>query len=551
MIIVAAVLLLFGSSLLNSKQAPLYNQLRTGWSVQRGDKLENDVTLDTYSLGKTKKGEVITITNIIPKRDVISPSIIFKSSLSSVDVRIDGKNVYSFGTEYSDKGKFVPKKYNLITVDDGSVPHLLEISFTVADNNGMSGFYPVRFGTRRDIIRDFLQNNRLSIFVGAFFFIYSLLLISLGLFLIIYKRNVVSVFLSSWLSMILGIYTYSYDDIFCFVSDNDYFFSCMEYFSLYLLPLSVTVLLYYTHSEIARKKQQLTIVINIILPVVFWILHFAEVVHINMFVTTIQIVCIFEIIFMLPSLIIGLKDENKKKIESELYSGVDSEVYLLMGFIIIIFFSFLEIIRYNLLNRKIRLGVFQNFANVNFLNLGMLFFVICLFIYYFLNSIEHLNADNVKRKLEGLAYTDALTGLMNRAKCMQYAETLSGSFAVVSFDLDRLKYVNDKYGHLEGDKMIRSFAELLKSSFADANLIGRTGGDEFLAVFENPASDTCDKCIRALEQGISEFNTGNERFKLSASAGYAYSYEAEKGSFLDTFYLADSRMYSVKESHHG
>ena len=139
---------------------------------------------------------------------------------------------------------------------------------------------------------------------------------------------------------------------------------------------------------------------------------------------------------------------------------------------------------------------------------------------------------------------------MNRAKCMQYMASIEVPYAIVSLDLDRLKYVNDTYGHLEGDRMIKAFAALLNKSFEGATLIGRTGGDEFLVAFENPAADVCDKCIRALEKNMDEFNKDHDRFTLSASSGYAYSTEAPNGNFEDIFYLADTRMYEMKETHH-
>ena len=140
---------------------------------------------------------------------------------------------------------------------------------------------------------------------------------------------------------------------------------------------------------------------------------------------------------------------------------------------------------------------------------------------------------------------------MNRARCSQVTATLSGNYAVVSLDLDRLKYVNDTLGHLEGDRMIKAFATLITEAFEGASLIGRTGGDEFIVVFENPTADVCDKSIRRLEAGMDRFNKSDGTFSLSASCGYAYSYEVNSKNYKDVFYLADQRMYKVKEEHHG
>jgi diguanylate cyclase (GGDEF)-like protein len=210
--------------------------------------------------------------------------------------------------------------------------------------------------------------------------------------------------------------------------------------------------------------------------------------------------------------------------------------------------GFIEIVKYNIQIYGENPDIFL--TRVNYLTLGSLYFTICLFIYYLLNGIEHVNSQYVREQLEGLAYTDELTGLMNRAKCMQFTKTLESPYAVVSIDLDRLKLVNDTYGHLEGDKMIRTFSELLSKAFDGASLIGRTGGDEFMVIYENPSANECDKAIRTLEEYMAEFNQKKEKFTLSASMGYAYSSELSTMGFNDVFYLADSRMYEMKEKHH-
>ena len=162
-----------------------------------------------------------------------------------------------------------------------------------------------------------------------------------------------------------------------------------------------------------------------------------------------------------------------------------------------------------------------------------------------------MNTQFLKEHLEGLAYTDSLTGLMNRAKCMQNLASLRGPYAIISLDMDRLKYINDHYGHSEGDKMIKTFSDLLTESFKGAPIIGRIGGDEFLVAIENPTATICDESIKKLNKLMDDFNkSSNEKFTLSASAGYAYSYEDKEGKLENVFYLADARMYQVKEAHH-
>lgn len=220
----------------------------------------------------------------------------------------------------------------------------------------------------------------------------------------------------------------------------------------------------------------------------------------------------------------------------------------MMGFIVLIVFALLEIERsyyYRYISTTL-----NAFTRINYLTLGMLYFMFCLFIYYFLYGIDNSNSLYVQEQLQGLAFTDSLTGLVNRAKCMQYFASVRVPYAIISLDLDRLKYVNDTYGHLAGDRMIRAFADLLTRAFPEAAVIGRVGGDEFLVSIENPTEELCDEGLQKLRELIKEFNEGYEEFELSASFGYAFSSEDRSGGFESVFILADSRMYEMKEKHH-
>ena len=94
------------------------------------------------------------------------------------------------------------------------------------------------------------------------------------------------------------------------------------------------------------------------------------------------------------------------------------------------------------------------------------------------------------------------------------------------------------------------FSRVLKKNLRKDDECGRIGGDEFVVLFESPAADVCDRSIRALEDYMKEYNKGDSKFTLSASAGYAYSNELNGAPIEDVYYLADTRMYKMKEAHH-
>ena len=192
-------------------------------------------------------------------------------------------------------------------------------------------------------------------------------------------------------------------------------------------------------------------------------------------------------------------------------------------------------------------------AHINFTTVGALVFIMCLLLHYFYHCIEYINESTVKVQLEGLAYTDALTDLSNRSKCEQVLAELSGEYTIISLDLDYLKYTNDNYGHDQGDKLLNGFSEILRSSFTDASLLGRMGGDEFIVVLPYVDDERTQRDIDCFNDLMDHRNSTETRLRFSASWGYASSKDKElkPGSDAQLVYLlADQRMYSMKGLHH-
>ncbi len=546
-IAVTLVLLAFGSDRLTTPNIYYSAQLDEGWSVRYGENQAENVTLSDFYFENLKTGDVITISNTFKDEPMYAPTIMFRSNESTVQARVDD-TTYSYGQEYLEHNKFIPKKYHLLTFYDNRDIHEVEITYTLTEDEPFRVINPIFYGNRNELIRNFFQRNRLPIFTGSFLSMYACLLLCLGSYLFLYHGKDLTIFYSAFMAALFGFYVFAYNDIFCFVSDRDYILTLGEYIALYFIPFATCLLLYSVYPNMAPLRQRSLLALTLGMPLMFIALHIADVVHISHFVIINQLILLVQMVLILPPLVKESSQRHRQKKESPTYIGVDADVYPARAFIILYFFGFMEVVKYNLIRRLG--GAFKRFDNVDFLAIGALFFVVCLFIFYFFSGIEHINARIVKERLEGLAYTDGLTNLMNRAKCMQYVASVTGPYAVVSLDLDRLKFINDTFGHIEGDKMLKTFAGILEKAFEGAAVIGRTGGDEFMVVYRDPSENVCKEAVDKLQQLTAEFNDKkSERFTLSASAGYAYSSEIS-GGFEEVYYLADTRMYEMKDKHH-
>ncbi|NEX64064.1 EAL domain-containing protein [Noviherbaspirillum sp. 17J57-3] len=168
-------------------------------------------------------------------------------------------------------------------------------------------------------------------------------------------------------------------------------------------------------------------------------------------------------------------------------------------------------------------------------------------------------ADITERKLAAerlrlAAQHDHLTGLPNRALVYEMGDQLlsatrrSRNFAAVMFfDLDRFKPINDTYGHEAGDKMLQEVAARLQSTVRGSDLVGRIGGDEFVAILPNiPNQDDVLHAATHLLKRLGEpYRIDHLELRTSPSIGI--SIFPTDGGNLDTLIRnADAAMYHAK-----
>jgi diguanylate cyclase (GGDEF)-like protein len=120
---------------------------------------------------------------------------------------------------------------------------------------------------------------------------------------------------------------------------------------------------------------------------------------------------------------------------------------------------------------------------------------------------------------EELALRDALTGLANRRNVEERIEWRVANqkmFCVVILDLNRFKLVNDRYGHLAGDSLLKQFSEELRANLRGTDLVGRWSGDEFVAVLDCDLAAAKSQIARMRQWVFGEYT-----LRLSSTAGKA------------------------------
>lgn len=167
---------------------------------------------------------------------------------------------------------------------------------------------------------------------------------------------------------------------------------------------------------------------------------------------------------------------------------------------------------------------------------------------------------SVNEELDKLYVHDYLTGLYNRRGfyrefARQQDVNRNGQICafLISVDLDRLKYINDTFGHLEGDSAICTVANALRKAAGDHDICARFGGDEFAVGGFLPCSLAAigfEHFRRQFEAILEEYNrTAGKPYPIIASLGFCAKPISEDIDLDEIIKTADNRMYEEKQAH--
>ncbi|WP_276357805.1 histidine kinase N-terminal 7TM domain-containing diguanylate cyclase [Cohnella caldifontis] len=167
----------------------------------------------------------------------------------------------------------------------------------------------------------------------------------------------------------------------------------------------------------------------------------------------------------------------------------------------------------------------------------------------------------VNQKLEQMAITDSLTGCYNRRYLMQQLEhevllnmRYRIPFSVFLFDIDHFKQINDRYGHLVGDEVIRGTAETVRGKLRRTDILARYGGEEFTVYLPHTNREQAmllaERILHAIQQNAVE--AGDENVNVTISMGVVsedgddLKFEDPKEFLREVFARADAALYQAK-----
>lgn len=155
----------------------------------------------------------------------------------------------------------------------------------------------------------------------------------------------------------------------------------------------------------------------------------------------------------------------------------------------------------------------------------------------------------MEEELRYLGHHDSLTGLYSRAFMETELQRLQKSrefpVSIIMSDVDKLKVINDRYGHAVGDEMLRRAASVIRNAFRAEDIIARMGGDEFAVVLPATDAAAAEQAIERIERAIVKESRAAIGPKLKISFGYATG--AQNESLEQVLRKADQNMYHQKQ----
>lgn len=513
-----------------------------GWTVEFDDKTYSGITLSSFKFPHgMNRGDRVTLYNKLPDNiEFRLPVLKMQTYSSAINVYCGGELIYSYGSDLFEKGAFVGNGYHYADISQAQ-GDTIKIELTATEYNSFSSVEDIVLTGYSNVFRQMIVGGRVPFAVSVFLILFGIVVTGISGWIIIKKPELSMLLWIGVLSLAIGTWTscnYRFAQMFNVSLSTA---STLEYASM--LVGQIAALMYFmnyvrrTNSKMQQRVFMIFTGAVCVFSAAVFLLHITDVVHMPSVLPAIHAVIAAESVYIIYLIVLIIR------------SGSTSSKLLFIGFCVLICFVFFEIISYML---KIYADIYI-MDRTGASAVGTMAFVVFMLLNFSVDMLHRLREANEKEIYYKMAHTDALTKLANRRYCERVMNELSQrdeQYGIYSFDLNDLKYINDNLGHGCGDDLIHGFAEILTETFQTDGVVGRMGGDEFIAIVSSGPDFNYKNFIAKMNDIMARENSREKRFQYKVSCGYADSSELpSSGGHVDSheiYALADDRMYVCK-----
>lgn len=506
--------------------------LDEGWVDKEGNKVVLPVKLNF-------KDQSYEISKTIDTNGKHSQSVLLSAKYLNVYLYLNDVEIGSILCQTPDSNQTLGKKFALISLPDDIKEGTLRIKVEgLLDKDAQYEIKAPQMGEGAALIYEIIMDE-------ASLLIVNFVILCFGVFLLIYgiqalramsRLKATIVYHISFLYIGLFAILFSFysfvimDTIYIFFSDS-YVLYLIEFLLLALIPIPLLQLVMGTCSERWKKILGIDCVVlsvNFIMQLIF---HFGFGIELKETILITHILMVITAILLIPSLISTTLLEKGKW-------------WLPVSFCPILIGALIDIGGYYVPNSYQKAFAFQ---------CGVLIFMVIQSTYLVRQNLITCESNLKSNVYRQMAYTDALTGLGNRAafektinKIQEKLDSYS-SIWCISADINELKKVNDTLGHVAGDDLIKEASELLHHAIGEDVKLYRTGGDEFVCfLFDQPKSEL-DAIYNRIEEALKQHKPKHD-YQLSIALGIDRFNFSQPDSISKLISRSDVLMYQDK--HH-
>lgn len=507
------------------------------WTVTINGKESGNVSLSEFNVPKTDKGTHFLLKRTITEDDFEQASLRVMLRYCTLQVYIDGEEIYQHGISSYDNGDILGSGYVWVELPKNYMGKELTIEMVTGEKSSFRSIEPITI-VKSAFGREWLfLNHFITAVVTSFLFSLGMIAILSTVVIGLMRDKSMILFWMGAFSLAISLWMLSNSRLIELLSDDFSVNVRMEYWSMYLACVCLAFFLGSFLRE-AKQKRAFWILgfIFLLISFVLGVLNDTNTIHFCKTVHFFQVFAALSIVLCVASLLKTIRKTNRKP-----------ERILLLGVVCFSISVILELARYSY--NKNCLPIHQMPQSI--VPVGALVFILAMVSAFVAIMMEKV-AENLERAtLYNMAYQDSLTSLKNRAWCekiMQEYEQDKKPITIINMDLNLFKEVNDTYGHATGDELLVRFGKILLRNFRETDCVGRMGGDEFIVIMDYAPDYVIYKAIRRMMEDIEEENKeSSKEYQLSVSVGFSSNFGKPGLSAWKVYEEADRRMYEEKQ----
>lgn len=419
----------------------------------------------------------------------------------------------------------------------------LRINYQLSYDEPNCGLSDITYCRPDGFVLSVIYERLPSLFICIVYVVIGIIFIVIGIITSRLIKNDFSLFWLGALALSVASYCFFETQVLQIFTANTRLIHLCVMFSMAMIPIPAIA---YSSTFLEFKFKSLAFSFMIISFVSFFILtifNIADIADYHTSILVLQVLIILAMLILGVGIVSYIFNYIREREETNVYV-----VAMIVGLLCIIVTGFIDIIRY------------WNHSAGNaaaYLRVGFFGFLVCFSIASCERIVHAFQTSMHAKMISKLAYEDGLTGLKNRTSYQEKIvsiETDNIPTGIVMMDLNNLKYVNDTFGHEDGDSLIITAASFIKRVFnIPCTDCYRIGGDEFVVLIQDSNNDIayidkqCYDCVEALRQMYCEFNASRtEAFDIVIAVGYNLYRPNSDISFKAAADVADSLMYDNK-----